>query len=518
MKLFGRRSLRVHTDKQYAFRLNKLLSPACAAAIASAIIMCLALMAPPIVGMADNGDFYRTANGQGIYKLDRYENDQYLSYFSHSYGVYQYYNEYESSIFTTYLPLIKAAKLLDDLITRDDRFDIRFMSGMLILYHTLAIYLLVSYATYRLQGNAGYWVAALAVFLFADTGYTAYFNSFYAEGLVLTSFLCTVACALLMTQRRYSLYAMLSLMTLNGLILTGTKQQNAPVGILLGLLSVTLMLVLSRKAEPTKQERYIKNIKAFRVVALGACTVLCAGGIAVYAFIPKEFVTINQYHAMTRGVLMTAQNPEQALLEFDINRQFALLNNSIYYERYPAIKVEDPLLTDQFYAKYGFVSVMSYYLRHPAQLFQMIDIAAKEAYAIRPESIGNFERSYGAPPGSKTNFFTLHSSWKLMAVPKTIGFILVWAILAGVICYKDKGKLSIVLFSILIGLSQIGVSIIGAGDADLSKHIFLYNVTFDFVNFLCVSVMITHVHAWLVKQHQTYQEKRRNRVGRTSPA
>ena len=506
----------MHSAKGNRLSLADVLSPARAAAIAAVIIMCLALMVTPLVGMADNGDFYRTANGQGIYKLDRYEPDQYLNYFSHSYGVYQYYNEYESSIFTTQLPLIFAAKQLDNVITRDALFDIRFMSGMLILYAALAIYLLVSYATYHLQGGAGYWIAALGVLLFADTGYTAYFNSFYAEGLVLTSFLCAAACALLMTQRRYSPYALLALMTLNGLILTGTKQQNAPVGILLGLLCVILMLVLSRETEPTK--RYIKNKRMFRIVAIAAGAVLCAGGIAVYALIPKEFVTINQYHAMTRGVLMTAENPEQALEEFGVGRQFALLNNSIYYERYPAIKVEDPLLTEQFYSKYGFVSVMTYYLRHPAQLFQMIDIAAKEAYAIRPEAIGNYERSYGAAPGAKTDFFTLYSSFKLATAPKTIGFILVWAILAGVICHKNRGKLAIVLTSILIGLSQIGVSIIGAGDADLSKHIFLYNVTFDFVNFVCASVLITHTHAWLAKQLQTVKNKRRGRAGKTSPA
>ncbi len=489
----------------------RLPSPALAAAVVSVIIMSWALLLPPIIGMADNGDFYRTANGQGIYKLDRYEADQYLSYFSHQYGVYEYFNEYESSIFTTQLPFIQAAKLLDSVVTRDAYFDIRFMSGLFILYAAVSIYLLVSYATYRISGAAGYWIAALAVVMFADTGYAAYFNSFYAEGLVLISFLCTASAALLLTQRRYSPYVLLAVMTLNGLILTGTKQQNAPVGILLGLLCAVLLFVLRRKKkDPTEGE--IKSPRLFGLCAVAASILLCMGGIAVYALIPQEFVTINQYHAMTRGVLMTSPNPEQALEEFGLNRQYALLNNSIYYERYPAIDVENPMLFDDFYSRYGFVPVVSYYIRHPGQLLQMIDIAAREAYAIRPESIGNFERSYGAAPGARTSFFTLHSTIKLTAIPKTVGFILVWAALAGVICHKDAGKLAVVLFTILIGLSQIGVSIIGAGDADLAKHVFLYNVTFDFVNFICGAVLIYHIHGWLAKQVRASLEKRRKRT------
>ena len=36
------------------------------------LIMAYALLIPPVIGVADNGDFYRAANGMGIYKLDRF--------------------------------------------------------------------------------------------------------------------------------------------------------------------------------------------------------------------------------------------------------------------------------------------------------------------------------------------------------------------------------------------------------------------------------------------------------------
>ena len=42
------------------------------------------------------------------------------------------------------------------------------------------------------------------------------------------------------------------------------------------------------------------------------------------------------------------------------------------------------------------------------------------------------------------------------------------------------------MYVYLAGLSQIFISVIGAGDADLSKHVFLFNLTFDFmlINFI----------------------------------
>ena len=492
-------------------RLLKLPSPALAAALVSVAIMFYALIILP-VGMADNGDFYRVANGQGIYKLDRNESDQYLSYFSKTFGAYQYFNEFSGgSIFTTQVPFIQTAKAIDSLFTGADAFfDIRFLSAVFMLYCAVAIYLIVDYATYHVQGVASYGIAALCVFMFADTGYTAYFNSFFAEGLVYVTFLCTVACALLLTQQRYSPYGLLIMLVLNGLLLIGAKQQNAPLGVLLGLLCVSLVIInkVQNKRKSEDFKTYYRNPLLFRRLTVGASVILCACGVASYALIPQEFVNINQYHAMTRGVLMTSENPEKTLTEFGIDRQYAMLNNSIYYEKYPAVDVENPILTDNFYSRYSFFTISAYYISHPQKLLQMLDVSARLAYNIRPESIGNLEKSAGAKPGAQTSYFTFHSTLKAVVAPKTIGFIVIWFILAVALTFRDKGKCTIVFFSILMGLSQIGVSIIGAGDADLAKHMFLYNVVFDLINFLGGAVLIVYLCRWVTKFIGNFKAKR----------
>ncbi len=471
------------TRKRVCFSLP---SPAVSAVIAASLVLIITLFVPPLVGMADNGDFYRAINGNGLYKLDRDAPDQFLSYFSSRYGIYQYFNDYEDSLVSSQTPFIHAAVVLDRLLTGNDAvFDVRFLAFLIGLWALVALYLLVDYATWGLEKRFSYLIAAIAVLIFFDTGYIAYFNSFYAEGLVLVSFLTAMTCALLIRQRRYSTYALLAAYVLSGAILTGAKQQNAPLGVLLGLLCIPMMLGL-----PQPDCDAAPKAKAVRRVITGACAfLLCFCGGAVYILIPQEFVEINQYHAMTRGILMSAENPEEALEYFDIDPQYSLLDGSIYYERYPAVNVESDALKADFFPKYNFVSVAAYYLMHPHDLILMLNNAAENAYSIRPDVIGNFERSAGREPGQKAAFFTLHSTLKNIVIPKTVGFVLIWLVTMLSLSLKDRWRTLVLLCVMLSGFSQVGVSIVGAGDADLSKHIFLYNVAFDYVNFIILSTV-----------------------------
>lgn len=459
-------------------------SPPKLAVIAAACIMIFALFVFPI-GMADNGDFYRVINGNGIYKLDRAQSDQYMQYFSLDYGIYKYYNEYEGSILSSQTPIVRVALALDKLFTgNDDIFDIRFLSAIYFFWALVALYLLVDYATWGLRKQFSYIIAALAVLFFADTGYTAYYNSFFAEGLVFVSFLTAMACALLIFQERKKPYALLTFYILSSLVLISSKQQNAPLGILLGLLVIPMMHSIYPKTD-------IKVIRArIHRISTAACSLLlCVCGILVYFAIPQEFVDINKYHSLTRAILMTSQNPEKALGFFGINPQYSLLDGSIYYERYPEVDVEGKELKTDFYPKYGFFSVAAYYAEHPNEFLTMLNKASKVAYTIRPDSIGNYQRSAGKQPGAKTYYFALVSSAKEALVPHTVGFMLIWIFGMLALSFADRKRTLVLACAILMGLSQIVVSIIGAGDSDLGKHIFLYSVAFDLANYVVISTV-----------------------------
>jgi hypothetical protein len=433
------------------------------------------------IGMADNGDFFRVIVQNNLYSLNSDGSNDYFGYFIKNYGIREYYNELDAakSIKTTQNIFVALAVKLGKLVTHDNVFDIRFLAFIQMILCIIAIYMVVDYLTYKKTGIKGYIIAILTVIIFADTAYSAYFNSFYAEGIVYTTFIIAMSSVLLLSQKRYNKYILMIIFFLSSVVLIGVKQQNAPLGVFIAILCVIIAIK--------------SNTKLFKSIALIGAGGLVVCSVLVYVLIPKEFVYINQYHAMTRGVLMTSDNPEKTLEEFNIDKQYSLLTGSLYYERYPAVNVESQELINNFYSKYGFLSISLYYIKHPGQLMKMLDIAAKNAYSTRPDYIGNYEKAKGKAWGEKTNFFIMYSSLKKNITPKTMGFIMLWSILAIILSRKNEAKMIVIIISILMGLSQMGVSIIGAGDADIAKHIFLYTVVFDFINLMGLSYAIERI-------------------------
>ncbi|MHA6480370.1 glycan biosynthesis hexose transferase WsfD [Paenibacillus sp. strain BS8-2] len=469
-------------------RLLRYMSPSILAAMLVGVVSAVALFIPPYVGMADNGDFSRIIYGNGLYFNAPDYIDQYFGYFIRQYGIMQYYNEYSEALFSSQSLFIRLSLWINRLFVSDVIFDIRVQAGVLWVLLVAAVYLLVEGLTWRTPNKLGYPIAFLAVFIFGDTGYTAYLNSFYGESIVLLMSLFVVSSLLLLCRKRFNDYVLLAILATAMLLLTTSKQQNAPVGIIAG--TAGWVIVFANKS------------RTYRSIVCGMLVMFIVAGAATYALIPQQFVHINQYHAMTRGALLVSDNPEETLRHFGIDRQYALLAGSNYYERYTTVDVDAPLLENTFYDRYGFTSLVGYYLAHPGQTIKLLHLSARHAFTIRPPAMGNFERAEDRPFGAHTSFFSAYSTYKEAVAPRTFGFILLWmAIIIGFYfpsflrAYKAKAwrqaiKLPLLVMFILIGLSGIAVSLIGAGDADLSKHQFLFTVMFDIVSFVAVSDLI----------------------------
>lgn len=480
-------------------RLLSRVSPAALSAGGVLLIAVMALFVPPYVGMADNGDFFRVLYGNGLYITDPDYDSKYLGYFVKDYGILQYYNENGSSLFTSQSLFIDAAMWLNKLFYSQETFDLRFMAAVYTLLYTGAVYLFVEGLTWKTPRKYGYPVALLAIFMFGDTAYTAYFNSFYSESVSIVTVLYIAAAVLLLCRGRYNDYVMIGLFMVCALLLTTSKQQNAPVGILLAVGGTALL--------------FLRKGRTFRALSSVMLALLVAAGICTYVLIPKEFVNINQYHAMTRGILLHSSDPEQTLGQFGINKQFAILKDSIYYDPYTTADVDSEMLEERFFSKYNFLTVSLYYVTHPGQMGSMLDLAAENAFAIRPAAMGNYEEQAGKPYGAQTIFFSGYSILKQALSPKTFGFIMIWfLVVAGLYMPsfikavqerrpRDALKLPFLITMVAVGLSGIAVSIIGAGDADLAKHEFLFTLSFDVVTFIFLSDVICK-RLWSAKSKQ----------------
>lgn len=464
--------------------LSRYVSPAWLAASGVLLITVIALYIPPFIGMADNGDYFRILYSNGLYFNAPDYDSQYLGYFVKEYGIFQYFNENGATLSSSQSLFIRLSiwinKLFDPQV-----FDIRVQSVIFTMLYTVAIYLLVESLTWKMPVKYGYPIAIIAIFIFGDTAYTAFFNSFFSESIVLIMMIFLFASGLLLYRNRYNDYVLMSIFFLSGLLLTTSKQQNAPVGIIIGVVGIILI--------------FIRRQSTFRVLMASSLAGLIAAGVLTYVLIPQEFVNINKYHAMTRGVLMQSEDPEATLKEFGIDKQYAVLNKSIYYEPYTTVDVDSEILETHFYNQYGFGKILAYYVTHPDQSIKMLDLAAKNAFTIRPAAMGNYEQSAGKSFGEQTRFFSGYSLIKQALAPKTFGFIVIWMIvIVGLYLpsfvaavrhrhIRNMQRLPLIVMMILMGLSGILVSIVGAGDADLSKHEFLFTLAFDIIMFTAVS-------------------------------
>ncbi|WP_270996864.1 hypothetical protein [Listeria seeligeri] len=463
--------------KSISLWLWRHLTPQVFAVICVLVITLLALFIPPYIGMADNGDFFRIFSSNGLFVNNaNYDNLQF-GHFVKEFGIYQYFNENPVAIYSSQSVFIQIALALNKVFWSDTVFDIRFLGGLQVALLLPAIYLLVAGLTAKMKGWPGYLVAALTVFIFADTAYTAYFNSFFSEGLILIMMLYIAAGFILLFQHKYNDYAMLGMIFVASLILITAKQQNAPIAVVIAVCGIIVF--------------FIRKDRAFRISTMAAFLVIFMSGVVMYAFIPGEFVTINQYQTMTRGVLLDSENPEKSLQEMGINEQFALLKGTNFYQKYKMIDLDNELMEKDFYPNYNFVSVLSYYLENPKQLGKMLDLSAQNSFSIRPFEMGNFEKVTGYQFKEKTHFFSAYSDAKAKLAPEKFSFLILWALIflisyavSAFKAFRAKDFRGMLLFDLIVlligsGFAVILVTIVGDGEADLTKHNFLFNVCFD---------------------------------------
>lgn len=462
------------------------------AALSLTVLIVFSLFVNPIIGMADNGDFFREIHNLGIYYLTDSFDERHFGYFNKLYGIRQYPFD-QNTIFVSSLSLlIRVALSLDLWVTMDNLFDLQTLAVLYTVIFVAAFYMLLKRVSEHVALPVLAVTAVIAIGIFGDIGYIAYFNSFYGEPASYVFLFLTLAFLFRLLSKEKPSMGDFFAFFISALIFVGAKQQNAPVGVFMAALCLRFLLL--RKDKP------------WRILIISAVTAILAVSAFVYGSMTDDISHINQYHAVTRGILENSKNPERDVEELGLDKKFSLLAHTTYYDKYTLEKSESALLNEEFYPKYGYGTIIKYYVLHPDRAFEKLDIAARHAYSIRPEVIGNYEKEAGKGYGKKTDFFSAWSSLKAIVFPKSFKFIVFfYALYYGGLMkfyigrFKDsdyRGMIRMEAFGLmgLIGLLQFSVSFLGAGDADMAKHLFLFNVCFDFMFFAMVIYVINQFY------------------------
>lgn len=454
------------------------------------ILVIIMLFIPHYLGMGNDS----IANEKmGYYKLDYLEGDmnpddnvETNEYFIR---VYELSNLDRGTEFSLESMLVRMAKALDWLFTKDRLFDIRFLAFLYTLLYLPGVYLILKAALERVQiFSEAVVLAVLGGMIFSDISYIAYFNSLYPDALFYIFLLYIAGCALLLHKegKFQGMYLLLLGVSCIGFCLVSRR------GYLAGIIMAFFFLMLLR---------YITNIWDRALNILVTCLVL---GVVVVSFFQQnsEFDDIGKYHAMTRGVLLQSRNPSKTLERMKINVSYSVLTDDSLYEYYPVTQSANPLIQEEFLGNYSEGDIVLFYINHPGALISMWDLGIKAALNLQRDYCGNYERSTGMPSMSKSLFCSAWSIFKSQSAPKTVGYPLLLA----VVIYVTSGRK---LFGkrahaqrwdytyfmactclMVIGMADMTYVILHSGDAQLVQYNIILGTVLDILFYFVVAEIL----------------------------
>lgn len=436
------------------------------------LVAVVMLWLPAYLGMGNDGTVTRTMANVGLSYLEA-DRENANVYFTRVYQTGFSAPENRS----VQLTLIRLAQSVDDLMTGDQLFDIRYLSAVYLLLALPGWALLIHAIVGRASAFVEKCVLAVGcVLIFGDVSYITYFNSLYPEALLLIG-LSYFFGGCMNLQKRSRMYVLCWLAVgLGTVLLCATRRHCAIVSLAAALFCVSQL----RLSESTMERIGI---------ALCAGLVLMAG-LWSLAFAENDFDDTSRVHAMTRGVLLQSGNPEKTLGEFGIDGSYAMLTDVSLYDQYPATEESEYYLQNGFLSEYTGADIALHYLRHPGALVSMLDLGVRSAMNTRREYCGNYERSANMPEGARSIFFGAYSVFKARSLPHTLAFPLLLAIVCGVMSRsgwwrkKEPDRFYYVYFcatmtAAFVAAAHLAEVICLSGDAQLTQYNLIAGYSLD---------------------------------------
>jgi len=422
---------------------------------AAAVIISCQLFLPPIVGLADQGDFGRLVGRFGFRAADGSVEYGFLTRkFVPDANARQ--RQYEQ-INSEYI-FAGAAVLLNKVVSKDGSLDLTVIG----LVHALAFL----YAFHRLLHvirpvRWGFLIWILALLILTDVGYVAYWNSFYAEPASCIFFLLLLAESIAICRAEEVSSAQAVRWALWAILFVMAKPQNAPVGFLLALLALRLR----------------------GRVAIGSSLAIAAASAAILLTAPLPNQWSSTYDQVFMAILPESKDPA---------RDAQVLGLPADWLKYSGTGAWTPGTNFSEGVRGGVIgktithgSIIRFYALRPTRIWRRAKRVLPVAFSLRPEFCGNFDRSAGRPPDAKSRTFNLWSRFHEIVLT-TLGKVILIALLlcpaisvTAWLRYPPRRR--IIEFFGALGLGCLLSFLVAiCGDAwDNVKHLFLFNLLLD---------------------------------------
>lgn len=490
-----------------------------------AVFVCFFILhVPQITGLSDNGDFGRVITPNNIVSTDStnasffFQNEYIMDISEDSFfyvigelfqeNFYQEY-DYTSSQFI-FVKISKVLNYISNVIFDNaiENYNIAFLSILYILIFAFSF--LLFYKAFRTDSRIkNVLILIIFSFIFMDLSYIIYFNSFYGEALqycsfmLMTSILAYTIQGFRNQERPTKLtYVLLTIFFIFAYIFSASKAANMPISIIFCIAGIIVCIFSTKKLT-----------RCF-LVAVGICSIFF--NCYHLSQTPQWMTDVTNYHSVFYGVLRNSDNIYDDLDYFDIDRRYSYLANTTGYINEYQQDIYSPSFQSAVYENISKGKVLGYYLSHPGRFIEKTNLSLENARFIKPIYLGNYTDNGENNKLEQNNNFSVWSNIRqAFNITSPTFFILfcigiVGYILVSIILYIRTNKRNQILGSTMLYESNLPSVLLYAtlllslmfalfipfmanGEADLQKHMFLFNNIYDVLIAILLVGLVTNI-------------------------
>jgi hypothetical protein len=453
--------------------MKKSITPANIFLAIFTVVLVYQLFIPPIVGLADNGDFARIIDKVGILPGN---NKEYLGNINLQFPIDFHYNikGYQSSE----LIFVLGSILINALISKDGQFHLLVLGAV----HLVAIIASLAVVAYGISGTTrrAKWVVFVALLVFfTDVGYAAYLNSIYSEPASIIFLALTIGIILLIAMkidRAPVGFGWVLLYFISSFLFVIAKPQNAAMGIPLAILGYWII----KHSQPPKILEKQRTLMAW-TFSVGLVVI----SFLFFAFgLPRYYRSGDLWNSVFLEIVGNSQHPQQDLAELGLPAKMIVYQGTYAFSE--GVNRND---WEAFQHSWLYFKIFKFYLVHPNRLFSLMNSTTSSAFELQPPNLGNFVSSETFGSYDKSQAFAFWNKLRAALLPHSIwtlvGLLLINLAAVGVKILKFDHQNSQKLISalhltiIFMAVLQYLTVIMAEGTFELVKHMFLFNSLLD---------------------------------------
>ena len=459
-----------------------------------ALVISYQILIPPVIGVADNGDFNRVMGRFGLRAVPPTEEDRYFFYVNRTFTLDPNVPFSWKALFRGFISsetlLLATALGVHHVIGRNaGYFDLRILGAIHLILYLCAIGL-VMHAVRRHPPPVRLALAGLLAIIFADGAYVAYFNSIYSEPAAICFLSLLIAAAIVWIENPSSRWAMV-LLAVSGLLLSSAKQPYAVFGFVTLGVGIPLAAAVSCR----------------RIALLLVAASFLGSMIYIANKIPDDMRWCYQYNIVFAEILKTSPAVETDLQSLGLEPELAKYAGTYAYK--PGIDFMSPYFQQHFHSRFSYIQVLRFYLRHPGRALRLAQMAIQDGFLVTPLQLGMMEKAPGVPPRSQAYAVRLWSDWKSAGARIAVLLMSVFVILnAAAACWtrwhstdrRVKRYCELHLWLLIMAALQVPINIFSQGHIDLQRRMFLFSLIVDVILGIDVTYVVSVIYAHKMKR------------------